>query len=432
MATKAEAVLPYNRQSVDAAKAVDGKETEYQIGADRGLKLRVYPTGRATYLFRYTIEEGRHRHHRKMALGRRDEMSLAEARKAADDLRHKIGTGVDPARQVAARNVALTFQELSEKRLAEDVRIGDATRTHYRQSLTKDVYPVFGNKIAGEVTADDVTEVLNAIEERGALVNADRAKAAIGSTFKWARQRWPGKYPTNPTMGLGKRAPTGERRRILSNDEIAQLWSALENPAAPLSPPLRTIFKLALLTGKRRNEVGGARVQELHLAGHAPVWIIPGDSKLRGKVVKGRSKNAEDQVVQLSRQAAYLFRVAIELNSGSGYVFPADASRGVANKKLRTEHIHGDSISMAMRRLRAHCRVEDVTTHDLRRTCATWLGNQGAHPVVIEIILGHVGEGVTRRHYNHAQMADQVRTAMQQWADFVEQLTRSLERLTKG
>ena len=233
---------------------------------------------------------------------------------------------------------------------------------------------MFGDKIAAEVTADDVTEVLNTIEERGALVHADRAKAAIGSTFKWARQRWPGKYPTNPTMGLGKRAPAGERRRILSHDEITLLWSALDGTEAPLSFRMRLIFKLALLTGKRRSEVGGARVQELKLAGNAPTWTIPGDSKLRGKVVKGRSKNAEDQVVQLSRQAADLFRMAIEYSEGSDYAFPADASRGVADQELRAQHIHGESISMAMRRLRAHCGIEDVTTHDLRRTCATWLG----------------------------------------------------------
>ena len=48
---------------------------------------------------------------------------------------------------------------------------------------------------------------------------------------------------------------------------------------------------------------------------------------------------------------------------------------------------------------------------------ATYLGNQGVHPVVLEMILGHAGEGVTRKHYNHATMTDQVRHAMQLWAD---------------
>ncbi len=76
----------------------------------------------------------------------------------------------------------------------------------------------------------------------------------------------------------------------------------------------------------------------------------------------------------------------------------------MGKKAPRTLHIHGESVSKAMRRIRQtvvgaakkagkKSSLGDVTVHDLRRTMATYLGNQGVHPVVLETILGHAGEG---------------------------------------
>lgn len=83
----------------------------------------------------------------------------------------------------------------------------------------------------------------------------------------------------------------------------------------------------------------------------------------------------------------------------------------------------GQSIVDAAQKAGNKSSVGDITVHDLRRTMATYLGNQGVHPVVLEMILGHAGEGVTRKHYNHAMMTDQVRQAMQLWADHVAVVT---------
>jgi hypothetical protein len=60
----------------------------------------------------------------------------------------------------------------------------------------------------------------------------------------------------------------------------------------------------------------------------------------------------------------------------------------------------------------------------MRRTCATWLGEQGTRPDVIERILNHAPQGVTRKHYDHSRLEPMVREALQLWADHVDTVVR--------
>ena len=67
-----------------------------------------------------------------------------------------------------------------------------------------------------------------------------------------------------------------------------------------------------------------------------------------------------------------------------------------------------------------------ATVHDLRRTMATWLGDQGTRPDVIDLILNHApaAQDVTRRHYNFAKLEPMVREALDAWGAYVEREAR--------
>ncbi len=75
-----------------------------------------------------------------------------------------------------------------------------------------------------------------------------------------------------------------------------------------------------------------------------------------------------------------------------------------------------------LRRLSAAVGVDDVHLHDMRRSIATWCGDNGVRPDVIERILSHKPRDVTRRHYNFAGMDELVRDALQAWADHIGSL----------
>jgi integrase len=101
-------------------------------------------------------------------------------------------------------------------------------------------------------------------------VHADRARAAIGSTFKWAIKRRLANVVADPTAGLGKRASSTARTRVLCDDELARLWRATASDHAPITRPMSLIFRLAIVTGQRRTEVAGPITSELRLDGLVP------------------------------------------------------------------------------------------------------------------------------------------------------------------
>jgi integrase len=55
------------------------------------------------------------------------------------------------------------------------------------------------------------------------------------------------------------------------------------------------------------------------------------------------------------------------------------------------------------------------STHDLRRTFATGLGDIGVPDEVIERFMNHAPSSITRRHYNHAKLFEPMRCALQAW-----------------
>jgi integrase len=64
--------------------------------------------------------------------------------------------------------------------------------------------------------------------------------------------------------------------------------------------------------------------------------------------------------------------------------------------------------------------------HDLRRTAATMMAELGILPHIIEAILNHVSghkSGVAGI-YNRAGYTDEMRVALQRWADHLDTLTR--------
>jgi len=65
------------------------------------------------------------------------------------------------------------------------------------------------------------------------------------------------------------------------------------------------------------------------------------------------------------------------------------------------------------------------TLHDLRRTCATMLGELGVLPHITEAVLNHYSghrSGVAGV-YQRAKYADEMRSALQRWADHLDKVT---------
>ena len=428
-------VLSLNSLVIMRAGVRDGAaESEWRIDGERGLVLRCQSTGVATWWFIYSVTHAGARKLRRVQIGRRDGVSLADARKAAAELRRRVESGGDPVAETRTRLEVITFQEMAERFIDESPRLSTKTRPTYRSALKKDAYPFIGALAANEVKREHVLHICQRIEARakatgkGTGVQSQRTKTTISGAYSWAIGE--GLVANNPCDGIGRRSVTVARTRNPSSAELAALWITAATPKGKLSRSVSLIIRLAMLTGQRRDEVAGCRVSELvGLDTETPLWIIPGDTNQRGKIIEGRTKNGREQCLPLSHQAVGLFKDALaDCSNGGEFLFPADLTKIKAGRLPRAPHIHGESVTMAMRRLRTAAGVDDVSVHDMRRAISNWMKDQGIGREVRDLALNHLDASVDARHYSgSARMEVQVRAAMQAWADHVSRIIETAQ-----
>ena len=415
MAGKSQRELAFKPASISKAHSIDAKQTEYRIDGVRGLILVVTPEGTGTYFFRYTITKGTKRKFRSEKIGRRDAVSLMDARTRAEELRLAVGGGADPVAEGDAKRTAITFRALFEERLKKDDARAKATLENYRIALNAEygnssILNELGDLPADAITADQIATVLERIEDHSKSA-AHKARSALGSTYRWGLSRR--KVKANPVKGLGFTHQSKPRNRVLGDDELGKLWKGIGSEPG-LSGQMRTILQLCVLTGQRRSEVAGALASELRLGGANPTWRI--------QSARMKKKNRE-QIVPLSQQAAELFESALT-TSMDGYVFPA-----YTDSTARLPHINGESVSRAMARLCERIKLKDAHTHDLRKCITTWLReHKHASSDVVDLILHHSRKGVTASHYDFSTLEGPVRRALQDWADHVDAVSTSKVR----
>src|SRR5262245_41538362 len=153
MPRKAEDPLAYNDLAIKAARARDGKPTEYKIKGVQGLLLRVEPSGAAAYYSRYHANGQR----RRIRLGSRDVIAPSGAKKRATEIALAVESGEDPyLSNKLERAEGKTLRQLWDLYKADDHGKSEKTIAYYEGALRKFVFPVLGDQIANTVTPDAI------------------------------------------------------------------------------------------------------------------------------------------------------------------------------------------------------------------------------------------------------------------------------------
>jgi integrase len=226
------------------------------------------------------------------------------------------------------------------------------------------------------------------INESGA-VSANRALAALSGLCGWAIEQ---EYiaGTNPTSDIKPLHQQG-RDRVLSEEELVEVWLAAGDAE------FGRIVKLLMLTGQRRQEIGGLEWAEVRL--QRAIVDLP----------ERRTKNHKRHLVPLSE--------------------PALALIGEPPENPPT-HVFGNFVSWSIGKAGLDKRItarrgsplEHWTLHDLRRTFVTNMNELGfAEPHIVEAVVNHISgakSGVAGR-YNHAQYLEQRFDALGKWARYL-------------
>jgi len=212
------------------------------------------------------------------------------------------------------------------------------------------------------------------------------------------------KLDTNPAAGIEAPAEEQSRDRVLSNAEIVKLWPAFGQLGYPYGP----VFQLLLLTGARRNEVGGMSWSEVD----GDTWNLPGE----------RTKNARPHMVPLSSTAREILDHLPRID-GSDYVFTSGRARtrGENGERVTDRPVNG--WGPAKKRIDEISGVTGWRLHDLRRTLVTGMNEElNVDPHIIEAVVNHMS-GSARAGiagiYNKAEYLPQRKVALESWANHI-------------
>ena len=377
-------------QFVESVRAPAAGQTDYWDAHTRGLGLRISQGGRKTWtvLYRFT---GRMR---RLTLGTYPVLSLADARKLTMTALREAQHGIDPATAKREARSAESFSELANLYLERYAKAEKRTWREDERILNRDLLPRWRGQKARAIKRADVIQLLDEIVDRDAPVMANRTRALISKVFNFGVKR--GIVEVNPAYGVDNPGHEQQRDRVLSEDEIRQLWNALETER----PWSAAIFRLGIFTAQRRGEILGMKWDELDLA--TEWWTIPAE----------RAKNGLAHRVPLTPE---VIKILEELKAGKHD--PVFVFRGGQIGRPIT------NLQKPLRRVKRNSKL-DFRFHDLRRTAASLMTGIGTSRLVVSKILNHVERGITAVYDRHSYDGEK-RDALLKWERRVQHIVSS-------
>lgn len=337
----------------------------------RGFGVRIYPSGKKTYLVQY--RSGRRT--RRVTIGQHGVLTSEQARAEAKQLLASVARGQDPSAQRQAKRHAPTVAGLCDRFLEEYVNqhCKPTTARDYQSIIRRFIRPKLGPLAIAEVTRADVVAFHHGL--RGTPYQANRAASMLSKLFNLAEDWGMRQAGSNPARRIKKNREE-EKKRYLSDDEQVRLGEVLAEALEDGTESVYVVSAILLLiyTGCRLSEILTLRwdyVTSHHLE-------LP-DSKT------GRRR------IPLPREA-YDIIAGLPREPGNPFVILGD----VQGQKLV-------NLQKPWNRIRKSAGIEDVRMHDLRHTYASVAMKDGIDPFTLKEILGHKNLTTTLRY---AHLAD--------------------------
>jgi integrase len=313
---------------------------------------------------------------REVKLGRLGNVTVDQARKAAEKLKAEVSLGGDPLAERDRRRAVPTVAEFARDRYLPNCKERLLSWGEYDRQLRMRILPAFGGKALDEVTQADVAALRRKMVEGGlAAATINRHLACVRSMFN-AAIKWQVVDMRNPAASPGMLREAG-RDRYLAPEQTRALLTALD---ASKSKDAAAALALIAVTGARKREILRARWESVDLA--------------RGMLTVPRAKSGQPRHIPLSPFAvAIVQRQALRRPDGCPWVFPSprSADKPVTNEKRVWEAAK-----------RAANLPRDTRIHDLRHSFASALANAGVALFEIGRVLGHSQLSTTTRYAHHA------------------------------
>jgi integrase len=369
--------MDFNKIKLAALKVPAGKSERLEWDDTLpSFGVRIRSGGSHTWIIQYRIAGQT----RRGSLGDVRKLDLVAARKIARQWFARIELGIDPKAQDKpqlrlGKAVALYIS-------AKDATWRPSTRTQVKRNLEQYAKPLHDIAIS-DLTRADVAARLTALTQERGVIAGQKLRAHLAALFSWCVGQ--GIAESNPVVGThDPAADRPSRDRVLSDSELAGVWNACQDD------DFGRIVRLLILTGCRREEIGGLRWDEISDG----VLTIPGS----------RTKNHATLVLPLPQAA---LDILPERREGSSFVF-GNHEGGFVNWSYNKRSLEA----------RLPRTMGGWTLHDLRRTRRTGLGRLGVAPHVAELVVNHVKTGMTAVYDKHTY-GQEIGRALKLWSAHV-------------
>ena len=377
-------------------------------GDGGGLYLVVSDTGARKWVLR--IQKNGKRH--DLGLGSANDVPLAEAREAAQDIRRAVRTGQSPlAMRQRAKQAIPTFREAAAL-VHEEHKPSWKNPKHAAQwlsTLEAYAFPRLGdlpvNQIDGPMVRDVLADIWLTIPE-----TARRVRQRIGTVLDYAHAKgWrEAEMPLRAvSRGLPKQPKKNSHFAAMHWQDLPAFRTNMEE-TLKAGEAVRLAIEFLILTAARSGEVRGARWSEFDL--EEKTWSIPAE----------RMKAGEAHRIPLSDRAVEILRRMLELrrtDSAEAFVFEGQKpGRPLSDMTL----------SMPMRRAKL-----GITVHGFRSAFRDWAAERTSFPrELAEKALAHAVRNKVEAAYQRGDLFDKRRELMDAWALYCESAASANSNVT--
>ena len=381
------------KSGVKARKMFDG----------RGLYLEVAPSGGKWWRLKYRID-GKEK---RLSLGTYPDVSLKDARERCDEARRLLANKIDPSehrkakRTAKAEQTANSFEAIAREWFSKHEPNWSASHAdRIIRRLHRDVFPWIGSRAIANITAPQLLETVQRIEQRGALETAHRVLNICSQVFRYAIATGRARY--NPSGDLRGALPPVKGKHFASvtePEQVGEVLRALEGYAGTL--PVRCALRLAPLVFVRPGELRHAQWNDIDLDNAEWRYLV--------------TKTEAQHIVPLSKQAIEILQEVKPLTGRGRYVFPS------ARNPKGDRPMSDNAILAAMRCM--GISKEEMSGHGFRAMARTILDEVlNFRPDYIEHQLAHKVRDPNGRAYNRTAHLPERRKMMQVWADYLDEL----------
>lgn len=388
-------------------------DRDYKLADEKGLYLFVTAKGFKSWRMKYRFA-GKEK---RLIFGPYPEVSLQAARAARDSARQLLAQDIDPGVEKKQKAAALkadanaTFKVMAlDWHAAMLPTWSGAYGKTVMNALKRDLFPEFGSLPIGAITKPMVVQRLKAIEGRGAIETAKRARQQIEDIFEHAIGL--GHDISNPAAAKFALKPLIQQRRPALTEIGAlrtMLWTVEQSRARPVT---KLASRMIALTAMRPGTVQTLPWAELDdIDRDDPIWIIPAE---RMKLSQERKQEeAYDHYVPLATQAMELL-ASLRILTGRGpLAFPQSRSTrkplsdATISKMYRDCGYTGQHVPHGWRSSFSTIMNELASRRDRPEDRA-----------IIDLMLAHRPRG-TEAIYNRAVYMPRRRAIAQEWADML-------------